>query len=628
MKRFILSILFITLLGIASVAATHSASVTSSDYTGIGGETLTYTVTVEGSGIFSVSSTALTDVSGNTISAPTIGSIDTTTSPSVSFTITVPNSEPAGDYLGTITVTDTADSHTATDPYGVTIASYDSFTVSASSIALELVGDTDSETFTVTNDGSTTLSTWTISFTSDDGDTNAILDNDDDEITISFSSTSSVSPGSSMTITVTGDPDSDIDFGSYGGDISITSGTDSATVALDVTVAADICESGRQGSDFSIDIQNPDSGDDFSAGEIIPVEVDIDNNANDDLDVELEIILYNVDTGDKEKVERVTGTIDEDESETFNVDFELPTSLDEDDDYELYVQVHEEGNEDDSCDYESISIDIERNDEGAVISDVSMTPTIDLACGDDYRVSLDVESTGMNDMENLYVEIRDGDLGVQETSDSFTLGDYNDDDNSQRISFDLVVPTDIAIGSYGLEAILYDNSGNTLDSELITVDVSSCSAADAAGDLQVDVDEDYVVEGSELTLGLTISNSGDEDATITVTTEDVAWAELTGSEYLALLEAGDEAHAYLYFTLDEETTGKHDMQITVTDDLGNEVTEVVTVDFGGEATGEDPFFQRFGDWFAEKSQGSFWIIVDIILVILALVFLRMLFNKR
>ncbi len=601
------------------------------------GSTVTYTLTYKNDRATDItvssSSTTLSDGT-NTISAPTISSVTVPalSSANVSFTFTVP-STPTGIYTGTITGTDTVTStNTESLGYTLTVNSLDAFTKSTSTLSYDLQTDSETQTFTVTNTGSTTFSTWNLSFASSDGDIGEILDNDDDPITITSSGTTSLAPGSSMTISVVANPDSQVDLGSYSGTLTVSgtgSSTVSSTVSLSVSVNPDICEEGVQGNDFSIDIRNPDSGDDFIAGDTIPMEIKIENNANDDLDIEIEVILYNLDTGDKEKVVRESGSVDEDETETFSFDFELPIDLSDKDDYILYVQVHEDGNEDDSCDYETVKIDIERNDEDAQITDVSVSPSIGLVCGDDYRVSITVESTGADSIDNVYLELRDGDLEAEESSNSFDLGDYNDKDNEERLSFDLLIPSDLEKGTYSLEAILYNTKGSVLDSELIDIEVVSCYENNVTGDLSLSVQDDYTVYGSKLTLSMIVANNGDSYSTISISVEDVSWATLTGSEYLSNLQTGDEVHAYLYFTLDDTTTGKHDIEITVTDNLGNEISQIVTVDFGETNTkSEDSFFTGINDWFSAHAQGSFWIIVDVILVILALVFVRMLFSKK
>ena len=187
-----------------------------------------------------------------------------------------------------------------------------------------------------------------------------------------------------------------------------------------------------------------------------------------------------------------------------------------------------------------------------------------------------------------------------------------------------------------IEAILYDEDGDQIDDELILVDVDACSVTsttDVADEtLNVVVSQEYEVNGEDLTISLIVENTGTSSKVITVSVEDVSWADLEGSEYISNLNSGDSIHAYLYFGLDLTAEGEHDMQVTVTDDAGNEVSEIITVDFGEADTVEDddPFFNGVSEWFSEKFSSTklFWIIADIVLVILALVFLKMLFAKK
>jgi hypothetical protein len=627
MKKIVLIIALLVLTA-SMVSAGDISAGTIATQDGDPAENISFTLTFTNSGAADivVSSTSSDLTQGtSTIDAPTIADVTVPTGDTAdaTFTITVPSTI-SGDYDGTVSYTSTGGSGTV--GYTLKVNSVKDFNVSEVSLAIESEGDAESDTFVITNSGSETLTGWSLSFESDDGDTGVIKDSNDDEIAISLTgANSSLAPGDTMTITVTADPDSEINYGTYRGDITVSAtGATSETVSLDVTIASDICENGKVGDDFEIDIRNPDSGDEFVPGDIIPMEVRVENVGSDDLDVEMEITLYDQDTG--EKVDKVTekGSIDEDESETFNVDFELPADMDVGDQYEIFVQVHDiDAGEDESCDYESVEIDVSREDESAVITKASLTPTIGLVCGDEYRVTLYVESTGDDEISGLFVELLDGDLEVKESSESFDLGDYNDDDNEEKISFDLSLPKKIDEGTYYLEATLYNENGKEIDNELINVEVTSCSEQDQVGDLGVQVSEEYTVKNDELTLSLIITNNGDDNAVITMTPDDTSWATLTGTEYLTKLNSGDETHAYLYYTLDTDTTGKHDLKITITDDRGNEVSDVVTVDFGEEAS-ENP--SEIGKWLSENV--SFWTIADIILVILAITFLVMFLSKK
>ena len=638
--------MFVLGLSLAS-AAVGDVTVTFSDTeeTGNPADTVSYTLSLENTGLnestISFTSTVLTDASSNEISAPTIDDVTYSAGASadVSYSITIPSTA-AGDYSGTLTVSDGTNSEDFS--YTVTVSSVDSFSLDASEINLEMETDEEEDSsFIITNDGSTTLSSWDLSFESEDGDADKIEDSDGDDISIELSDPeTSLAPGETMTITVTANVDNDVDpNGDYDGTITV-SGTGSAEITgevqLNIDVNPSICEDGKQGSDWDITIDEPDSGDNFSPGETVTIDIDLENQGNDDMDAVIEIILYNEDEGKKEVTVKEDVSIDEDETDSFSIDLDLPTDLDAGDSFVIYVQVHEEGNEDDSCDYEQISIDIEREDEDARIIDTSVSPSTGLTCGEDYRLSVEVENVGTDELKDLYIEIVDGDLEVQESSSEFDLEDYNDADNDYKASFDLTVPSDLDSGNYYIEAILYDEDGDQIDDELILVEVDACNLASASDDgdetLNVVVSDEYEVNGEELTISLVIENTGNSDKTITISVEDVSWADLEGSEYISNLNSGDSIHAYLYFGLDLLTEGEHDLQVIVSDNAGNEVSEIITVDFGAADVVEedDPFFNELSDWFSEKFSSTklFWIIADIVLVILALVFLKMLFAKK
>ncbi|MDP3918658.1 MAG: putative S-layer protein [Nanoarchaeota archaeon] len=651
MKKILISMLLLLVLslGVASAVPLDASSPIEVVFTDISetvnpGSTASFTVSLTNTDLLesydmTFTSTDLEETEGvESILAPTITGITIAadSTQDVTFTIDVPAGTLADTYIGELTIYDGTYSNDYI--YNIIVNPLEAYTISISEINMDMQSDdTDSTTFTITNNGNTDLviSSTDITFLSEDGDIDFIEDADGDQITVDISYTAkTLLYGQSMTVTVNFDVDKDVDInGDYDGTIEFADFTE--TIAVNVNVNAAICEDGLQGSDFDITIDEPDSGDDYTPGETIIVDVEVKNNANDDLDIVVEVILYNRDTGDIE--ERVTEDfqIDEDETQDFSVELKIPTDIDESDSYYLYVQVHEDGNEDDSCDYTYVSIDIKRSDEDAAITSATLTPTVGLVCGEDYRLSLTVESLGTDGLNDMYVEVVDGDLGVSESSARFDLGDYNDNDNDYRITFDLTLPEDLEKGSYYLEAILYDENGNSMDSELILVELEACSVSTTTteGDdtLKVTVSEEYEVNGEEMTVALIIENNGDSTKIISVDIEDVSWADLDSAEYLDTLSSGDVIHAYLYFTLDMTTEDKHDIEITVSDDQGNEVSKIITVDFGvTEIAEEDKFFSGVTGWFAAKSasQKTFWVIADLILVILSLVFLRMLFSKR
>jgi hypothetical protein len=648
MKKIVLSVLFVFLLALVSVSAAGDLSVDidTSSQSGEQGTDVTYVLTLSNTGASTIDAITITstDLSDGThsISAPDITDItllEVGVDQTVDVIISLPAGSYAGTYSGTITATDDADAlNTEEIAYEVTVNVVESFSVDVSELNFDLLADqTEDIDLLITNTGTVDLTSWDFVFTSDDGDSDFAEDNDDDRVDFSYSaSTDPLTPGSSMTISVTVDAESDLDEGSYDGTLKVSTTGLSAVekdLPVDLTISPSICEDGKVGNDIEINIEEPDSGDNYSPGDTVTVEFEIDNKGDEDLDFDIEIILYNEDDGKKVKTVREEVQIDEDESEDVSVDIELPSDLDDDDTYYIYVQVHEEGNEDDSCDFEKVRIDIELEDEDAKISEVSVSPSSNLVCSDEYTVTVEVESTGKKDLENLFIELLDSDLDLSESSSLFDLGDHNDDDNDFRTSFDVVIPSDLGAGEYYIEVVLRENSGSQLDSELVLVEVGACGGSNPIatpnndGTLGVTVADDFDVTGDELTLSLVLENNGDSTKEFEITVDEITWADLDSIEMLESLGPGDESRAYLYFTLDSTTAGEHDMKIIVTDNEGNVVEEIVTVDFGAQKTDEKK--DLFGDLFnSEKGSSVTWIVLDIVLVVLALVFLSMLLRKR
>jgi hypothetical protein len=653
MKKIIIAVLLVLVLALTFVSADGDLDVTvsPSSTSGSPGDTITYTVTVENIGTDTIDTVEFTlpdfsDSDSNTLTSPSISDIsDLAAGESNEFTFDLSiTSTPAGDYTAASFVAeDTTDAtNTYSESLTITVSSVDDMSLSISEISSSLQpGENEEISFTVTNEGTETLSGISFAFESDDGDENEILDNDDDPIEVTITdddSDNTLAPGESLTVTVEFDVDKDMDVeNDYDGVITVSATqVDDQEIQVSIDITAAICEEGIQGNDLEIDIKEPDGGDNFSPGETIEVEVEVRNEGNDDLDVVIEIILFDEDDGDElEKVKKEI-SIDEDEEETVTIEIKIPVDIDEDHDIKIYAQVHEDGNEDDECNYDRISIDIDRDSEDAKITEVSVTPETGLTCEEEYRISVEVESVGSKDIEDLYVELLDGDLELTKSSNTFDLGDYNDDDNDERLTFDLVVPEGLDAGDYYVEIILYDDNGKELDNELLLVELDACGETseeeDSEKTLRVTLSDEYKVDGDELTIALIIENIDDEAHQISVDVEEVSWAELDDSEYLSSLNPGDSIHAYLYFTLDLEVEGEHSMQITVSDEDGNEVSEIVTVDFGTlEITEEeDEFFSKISNWFNARSatKVTFWILADIVLIILALVFVRMLFTKR
>ena len=647
MKKLLLAMLTIMVLSIALVSAADFSITSLNTGSGDLGDTVSYTLEVQNDDLtetlsFTCTSTDLTDGT-YTITAPSISDINAVTpnggTGTSTFDVTIPTeSVAAGLYTSTITCTEDFNQTEQTTTLELTVNSVDSFSTN-SEIDVEVEVDEDEDfSISVTNLGSSYLD-FTAEFESEDGDNGYIEDNDGDQITITFTSLpTGVAPGDSETITMNVAVEDGMDFGeNYEGTITVTAGTVIVEVELDVNLEAEICDEGLQGNKLSISIDEPDNSDDFKPGETVNVEFDVENDDNDDIDVEIQIILWDSTDGDEVDTYDVDDlNIDDNEDESFDVDYELPTDLDEDHTYYLYIKANEDGDEEDECTYERVRINIELDDDDVVITSTDVSPST-LDCGDDFVLTVEVESIGTDEQEDVYISLDESELDLSASTDYFDLGDHNDNDNDHQATFSLDLPSDLDAGDYYIDVKVYDRSGDLYDSELVEIIVGTCGSTDDTTDndddttededlvegVEIDllVDNDFDVEGADkLTIPVIIQNQGDEDTTITLSVDDISWADVEGTEYLSNIQSGQSLHAYVYLDLETDVTGIHDLVIEVEDGNGVTTSEIVELDFGegneitGNATG-------VGDW---NTEVWYWIVGIVLLVIILIILIRVL----
>lgn len=619
---FIVSALFVS-------AGDLTISISPAAGAGNPAESVSYVLTVGNTGTTDMASvvfsaTALIYDSGS-ISAPSLTTITNLTAGSTqtqTFTISIP-STPAGTYSGSITATDSDNAaNTATVSYTLEVYSKSDFSTSVSSISITAPADeTETKDITVTNTGSANLTSWSISYS---GDTE---DNDGDEINFAFSGLADsdvLAPGESRTLTVTIEIDNNVDAGSYDGTITIASGTAvSKTVSSYITVEPEICEKGEQGTDLSVRIREPDSGDDVDVGTSLIIEVEVENDGDEDLDVVIEAILYNVDEDEIAAREELDATeITEDDEELFEFSFDVPGDIDEDDDYYLYVKAYEDDNEEDLCTYERVSIDLGRP-RHAVELTASVSPS-EVTCGDKFTVTAEAKNVGRGDEDAVWFKIISSYLGINTESATFDLDDYDSDDDERKETFSFTVPDGTTAKDYYLNVYVYYDDGDEYSDTSLKLTVTDCIAPEPQTKLVVDATSYTAEIGSTITIPVVVENIGDEALTYTLSTEDITWGEITGIEQAGTVQAGSTSHAYIY--VKPSTAGEYMITITLTDENGDTDTEVVTITATEAEAGE--WFTGWATGIGSDSQKMLWLGLDILLVIVVIILIVGLFRKK
>ena len=303
-NKLVLGFVMALLVLMFSVSAQELTITSVTAAAGNPGSNVDVTVTVRNNFQTNISSVLLTSTAlsfnGNTITAPAIAAI--TSMPPASeatrtFTIALP-SLPAGYYNATITATDASNSNeTASRAYGVTINPVSSFEITQAKVSMSAQSDdVTSAVFTIRNTGSATLSSFAFNYNG------TFTDNDDDRVFLTFSSLASLAPGASADVTVTADIERNVDLDTYAGTIKAVSGAVEKTVPVEVEVEPKICESGRQG-DLTVEIEDPNSGDTYTPGETIEMQVRVDNDYSRKMNVAVEAVLY--DATDGKEIESV-----------------------------------------------------------------------------------------------------------------------------------------------------------------------------------------------------------------------------------------------------------------------------------------------------------------------------------
>jgi hypothetical protein len=651
MKKLILSVLAVLLMTVLSVSAAdlNVSGVTVTPTSGNPGTEVTFKVDLTNTGTSPITtvhltSTALQDSSSNSINVPTISDVTNLvngTPQSQTWKVTLPKTL-AGTYTATLTVTD--GTTTVSKAYSVTVNSYNAMSTSPTSLSVVgQKGDSEQTSFVITNDGSTNLDITLAA--------SKIEDNDYDEATVTLSDTSvtALAPGATKKIDIDLDLDSSMDVGDYTGNVTLTAGTLTKTVAINLEVEPEICEDGKVG-DLDITINEPDDGEDFSVGETIQVEVDVENDYDKDMDVVVTAILYDVTDDEEVKTVKLSAEeIDDDDDREFEFDLEIPTSdkIDTDNTFYLYVKACKKNSEDDHCDYDRVRIDLDREDDDVAITEFTVSPTTGLKAGSSMNVNVEVTNIGTDEQDDVYIQIKSKELGISATSKKFDLEEYDDKDNDYEEQFLVKIPDTAKAGTYWLDAFVNYDDGDEQKSKQIQITVESGSASSTTGTssttavkgvtLTVDKEKISLTQTQKKwAIPVVLENKGTSTAKLKLdATELSSWAKVLSVEAPQELHAGEKYHSYIYLELkDGVQEGVHNLRVNLRDASGLLQSKMLSVTVPAEATTstaavtgttvKEP--SKVKEFFSSKSK-IFWIIGDIVLLVIAIFFIRLLFKK-
>ena len=648
--KIMLSILAVMMLSAFAVSAATDGNLTAgfqdSSLSANPGQTVTFSVDVSNLDTVndftaSFSSTALVDAT-HSVPAPSIGNMNVvkSTTSTKGIDVVVP-AVAAGTYAGTLTVS-SSQGDSVDLPYTLTVNPVASYSLDKSSVTLNGQSSTNTEAdVTVTNTGSVDLTTFSAVYAGD------VEDNDGDFLTLTYDYPATLAPGAQGTFTVHIDIEKGMDVETYLGTVSLTVNSIVKTVSVEMNVMPQICDEGKTG-DLSVSIKNPDSGDDFAPGDEVSIDVEVENTYSKDMDVGVEAILYNMDEDDNIiTIKSDVQEIQDGDDETFNLDMIIPSSdVDDEDTYILYVKAFEDGSEDDNCDYDSVELNIERDDNMVVFNEMTFTPDV-VRAGEKVHVVVEFENAGLDDQKNVFAEIKEPELGLDAKSEKVDLDAYDEADNDYVWQFDFTVPKNAVNGDYYLQAKVYFNDDEEANSELIKLTVSdgAATAEEAgqivAGDVTVTAEQGTLSlkDGqSKFTLPLVLENNGDSALKVKLdVSEFSAWAELISVESPEKLNPGDKYHVYVYLKpKDGVQPGVHNLRVNLRNDAGLVSSKLMAIEIPSEPKDDTTSLpagaavvepaSKVKQLLGDKSK-LFWIGADLVLVVLAVFFIRLLFRK-
>lgn len=640
MKKFIIGIFIFLLLGLSLVTAADTTDleiVSVTSVSGNPGESVSIDVVIKNNhaadsiNTVNVASSDLT-LGANNISAPAssvITNLETGDGNDqiATLSLTIP-SILAGGYIGTISISDAGDA--INDPveatYVVTVNTVDAIDVlTVDEVnALEITGQEDqvrTVTFQVKNSGSTTY-TPVFSFNQadfNDGDKNINLD---------FTELS-IAPGDTGTITVRADIPNNIDVDTYSGIITVSGGSATDTFKLKIRVHPEVCKDGPVGDSLRLDVNDPDNGDDFAPGDIIDIDVTVENDGSKDLDVIVEVFLYNVDEDDEiERVESDEEDIDDGDDFDFD-DLELEIPLDndvsEDDDYILFIKAFEDGDEDDNCVEEQINIEIEREKHDVRIERVNLVPS-SARPGEFVDVSVSFINVGSKDEDDVFVRLTSNELGWDETSNPIDIDDGESKDNDGVARFSLLVPRDVAAGEYSVLAVVNFDDGDEQSDEFATFTVLDGAGVvpDDEGESSLRVQSVSDTGENVFSASVAVVNDGVSSKTYDLSVT-ASWAEPVDSQAFTV-NGGDSRVVQILIAAKTDTvTGSYSGIITLKEDG----IIVDSESFDVAVTGEAPSITGLttAGLFSGAGGTALFIIVDIVLIVIAVFFIRLIFKS-
>jgi len=223
----------------------------------------------------------------------------------------------------------------------------------------------------------------------------------------------------------------------------------------------------------------------FDIKEDMKFRIRIKNEFEEKSDFDIKVYLYDVTENEVIEKEKDSFNIKSDEYEYSDFNFFISEDLNEDNEYAIFVYVENEQ----VCNDDYKRVTINRKEHNVVIEDFEIKEGESFACGDYLNTKVEVKNIGANE-EDVYIRIRNQDLGINYKSEGFSLEEYGESDSEAR-EFGLVISDNSTAGEYVLKAeVIFNNRVSYVEKKIILrecmkkgVEEKSVGGIKLAGDL-------------------------------------------------------------------------------------------------------------------------------------------------
>ena len=351
------------------------------------------------------------------------------------------------------------------------------------------------------------------------------------------------------------------------------------------------------------------------------------------MDVAVEAILYNLDE-DEEIVtlESDSQEIKDGSDETFEFDLEVPRDFDgdENDRYIVFLKATEDGNEDQNCNFESKNLDFSRDKDDLIVKKATLSTSI-ARPGDVVELIVDVENVGDNDQRDAYVRVSNSELGIDLKSNEFDMDKSGGSDDSLTRRFSINIPANAAEKDYTLDIAVYDDNDDAYDNgqafAALTVKGEGTTTTTGTGkpaSLNVASQTTEIDAGKgTANIHLLFTNNEAKDLTAIVDVKTIGdWADPITSQTVSL-HPGDN-NLYFNLKLKDVEEGTYSATVTVRAAAGS-AFEAKTFSLNFDVKEKAAGLSGITGAFAGTNSTVFWIIGDVVLILIALLVIKAVF---